>query len=92
MDLVRSLLVVFWRIGYPADQFSSIVEGLMTIIVAILALILIVDFPEHSTRAFIWTFLSPAEATQVVAFIDSDRQDTQVPEYLTSPLRCFSDH
>lgn len=62
------------------------IEGVLTCVLAFLAYLLIVDFPENSPKS--WRFLSQKEADLVVARIDHDRNDVETtPFHLGSYLR-----
>jgi MFS family permease len=53
----------------------SILQGVLTCVIAIIGFFLIVDFPEKSSAAFFVKFLTVKEADFVVARIELDRHD-----------------
>ncbi|KAJ9142830.1 MFS general substrate transporter [Coniochaeta hoffmannii] len=72
--------------GLDGWRWIFILEGALTCVLAFVAYLLIVDFPENSPKS--WSFLSQKEADLVVARIDHDRNDVEtVPFHLGSYLR-----
>jgi hypothetical protein len=57
-------------------KLSRKIEGTLTCVLAFVAYLMIVDFPEHSPKS--WRFLSQKEADFVVARIQYDRDDVEV--------------
>jgi hypothetical protein len=58
----------------------SIMQGILTCAVAIVGVVLIVDFPELSTNTTFVKFLNEKEAAFVVSRIERDRHDVNVEE------------
>lgn len=56
-----------------------IINGLMTVFLAILGRILIVDFPDKVHRSH-WPFLKPHEVKAVQDKLDRDRRDAEFDE------------
>lgn len=84
--LAYGLMQLDGRDGISGWRWIFIIEGVLTCLLAFVAYLLIVDFPENSTRS--WRFLSQKEAEFVVARIEHDRNDVEVvPFHLGSYLR-----
>ncbi|KAJ9624448.1 hypothetical protein H2203_005183 [Taxawa tesnikishii (nom. ined.)] len=67
------------RPGLAGWRWIFIMQGLITCLIGLAAYVLIVDFPELSTRSFGLKFLNEEEAAFVVAKIEKDRHDA-IPE------------
>ncbi|KAB5576340.1 phthalate transporter [Coniochaeta sp. 2T2.1] len=67
-------------------RWIFIIEGVLTCILAFVAYLLIVDFPENSPKS--WSFLTQKEADLVCARIEHDRNDVEMTSFhLGSYLR-----
>ncbi|KAB5540308.1 phthalate transporter [Coniochaeta sp. 2T2.1] len=67
-------------------RWIFIIEGILTCVLAFVAYLLIVDFPENSPKS--WSFLTQKEADLVCARIEHDRNDVEMtPFHLGSYLR-----
>ncbi|KIV86445.1 hypothetical protein PV11_02057 [Exophiala sideris] len=65
--------------GLAGWRWIFILQGTLTCVMAIVAFLFIVDFPELSTNSFGLKFLNEKEAAFVVARIEKDRHDA-IPE------------
>lgn len=84
--LAYGLMQLNGRAHLSGWRWIFIIEGVLTCVLAFLAYLLIVDFPENSPKS--WRFLSQKEADLVVARIDHDRNDVETtPFHLGSYLR-----
>jgi len=63
--------------GLAGWRWIFIIEGLITVVLAVMGYFLIVDFPELASKS--WNFLSPRETAFMVARINKDRADV-IPE------------
>ncbi|KAK7006162.1 major facilitator superfamily domain-containing protein [Favolaschia claudopus] len=84
--LAYGLMQLDGKGGLEGWRWIFTIEGTLTCLLALVAYLLIVDFPEHSPKS--WRFLSQREADFVVARIQYDRNDVEtVPFHLASYLR-----
>lgn len=65
--------------GIAGWRWIFILQGVITVVLALFSYLLIVDFPELSTHSFGLKFLNQKEADFVVARIEKDRHDA-IPE------------
>lgn len=61
-----------------AERF--IMQGILTIIIALVAYVTIVNFPESATKTFGLKFLNDSEAKWIIARINQDRADVEAEE------------
>lgn len=52
-------------------------QGILTIIIALVAYVTIVNFPESATKTFGLKFLNESEAKWIIARINQDRADVE---------------
>ncbi|BEI81739.1 hypothetical protein CcaverHIS002_0208990 [Cutaneotrichosporon cavernicola] len=57
--------------GLSGWRWIFIIEGILTVVIAIIGFVLIVDFPDRST------FLTPEEKEMIITRIDRDRGDSE---------------
>ncbi|OAL32680.1 hypothetical protein AYO20_07838 [Fonsecaea nubica] len=77
--------------GVPGWSWIFIMEGIVTVVIAVLVLLFLLDFPDRAARPSLLgfrSFLTPDEAAIVLARIERDRGDA-VPERFT-PRVIFS--
>ncbi|EME88204.1 uncharacterized protein MYCFIDRAFT_55210 [Pseudocercospora fijiensis CIRAD86] len=81
--------------GIAGWRWIFIMQGLLTVIVAMIGAFTIADFPEKAARkskSFALSFLTEKEANFVVARIEKDRHDAIAePFHLATYLRCAAD-
>lgn len=70
--------------GIAGWRWIFIMQGLITCLLGLAAYVLIVDFPELSTKSFGLKFLNEKEAAFVVARIENDRHDAIPEEFNTA--------
>ncbi|KAK6383562.1 hypothetical protein LTS17_002854 [Exophiala oligosperma] len=61
--------------GLAAWRWIFIMEALLTIVVAGIAFVLLVDYPQNAHKA--WNFLTQREATMMLRRVERDRGDTE---------------
>ncbi|KAI0148416.1 MFS general substrate transporter [Xylariaceae sp. FL1272] len=65
--------------GLAGWRWIFIFEGLLTVVVAIFAYWLLVDFPDSDRK--VWSFLKPKEREWVVRRVKADRGDVELGEF-----------
>lgn len=61
--------------GLAAWRWIFIMEALLTIVVAAIAFVFLVDYPQNAHKA--WNFLTQREATMMLRRVEKDRGDTE---------------
>jgi hypothetical protein len=74
--LAYGIMQLSGKAGYLGWRWIFIIEGLMTIALAMLGRIFIVDFPDKVSKSRI-PFLKPHEVKAVQDRLDRDRQDAE---------------
>jgi MFS family permease len=78
--------------GIAGWRWIFILQGVVTIVLGLVAFLFIVDFPEKANKSFGFKFLNQKEVDFVVARIEKDRHDA-IPEpfKLSTYLKCGAD-